>query len=67
MNYQQLSQLARRQCPNDVRSPLPAGAPAMRLLALVELGRIEVLPPHGANRTRHIAITRVHKWLGEAS
>jgi hypothetical protein len=39
----------------------------MRLLALVELGRIEVLPPHGANRTRHIAITRVHKWLGEAS
>ena len=38
----------------------------MRLLALIGLGRIEVLALHGANRTRHIAITGVHDALREA-
>jgi hypothetical protein len=31
----------------------------VRLRALVELGRIEVLSLHGANRTRHIAIAGI--------
>jgi len=38
----------------------------MRLLALIGLGRIEVLALHGAKRTRHIAITKVHDALREA-
>ena len=40
--------------------------PRMRLLALIGLGRIEVLALHGAKRTRHIAITKVHDALREA-
>jgi hypothetical protein len=35
----------------------------MRLRALVEFGRVEVLPLHGANRTRHIAIAGVRDAL----
>jgi hypothetical protein len=34
--------------------------PAVRLHALVELGRVEMLSLHGANRPRHVAITRIH-------
>jgi hypothetical protein len=37
----------------------------VRLNALIELGRIEMLPLHGANRTRHIVITGVHDALQE--
>jgi hypothetical protein len=39
--------------------PLRLGHPAMRLRALVELRRIEVLALHGAYRTRHVAVTDI--------
>jgi hypothetical protein len=35
----------------------------VRLRAFVELGRIEVLALHGANRTRHVAVAGVHDAL----